>query len=354
MGTNNVLITPLLEQEAVELSDGTNKGMYRKQILPRGKFNYKGELIDFDAIGKAAKHAFDNKALDQVAFQLADEKNRHNFDPEKYRGELADVELTDEGTFGVFDFSKFPDMQERIEKNKKFGVSARIERGYDSNGKKFSYAFSHVLGTLNPRVKGMKPWEAISLSNVSEDSEIVDLTDIELSEKDGDNVGTDGLKPDEIEAFRKFMADQQAIQNQLQNVSLSNEDDDDTVSPATQQAIQLAQDAAESAIQLARESQIELAQTRWSNTYATLVREGIPPKILDLAAPMMSLPDSDVEAIQLSDNDSVEPKAVVLSMLNEMKGIIDLSEAKGHEISGSQEDDPGYKNFRDQFFADQF
>lgn len=349
-----VTLTPLVENSAVELSSGSGK--WRKQILPAGKFNYKGQVLDFAEIGKVAKQSFDDKALDQVAFQLADAGNNHNFDPEKYRGELESVEVTNEGTFGVFDFSKYPDIQDMLKKNPKFGVSARIERDVErGDGKKFSYAFSHVLGTLNPRVTGMKPWEAVSLSNVDENEEVIDLVASE-EEKSVTDTKTVMLSADEVAEFRNFVAEQKKIEAALK---LSNPDKGDDKSTEIDSAIKLANERVDSALKLAREGQIELAQTRWEKNHDALLRDGVPPAILDKAAVLMSLPASDVAVIELSVNgktEAVAPQAVVLSILEEVKGLIDLSSENGHQLGkqAEEEEDPGYDKFRDEFFADQF
>lgn len=351
----NAILSPLLEHESIELSE--KPGLWKKQILPAGKFNYKGETIDFDEIGREAKSAFDAKALDQVAFQLADSGNNHNFDPRNYRGELVDVDYQPgKGTFGVYDFSKFPDVQDLLTKNPKFGVSAQIERNLErGDGKKFKYAFSHVLGTLNPRVTGMKPWERVQLSNDANWDEVLDLsatevksavTDTKKEEKE-----TYSLSKEEYEKFQTFLKTLDEVEES--EIGLSNGEDGEE----QDEAITLANQRAEDALKLARQSEIKLAKSEWNSKSAELVRDGVPPKMLELAQPLMERPDSDVKSIQLSNSESLDPKSIVLSVLEEAKGTIDLSAAKGHEYNGSEdgeENDPAWKAFRDQFFADQF
>lgn len=347
------ILSPLVEMEAVKLSkDG--KVLYRKQILPRGKFDYKGETIDFDRIGQDVKKAFDSGAMDQVPFQLADAGNNHNFDPKNYRGEVVNVELTDEGVFGTFDFSKFSDMQDMVEKNPKFGVSAQIDRSDKEN----PHVFGHILGTLNPRVKGMKPWEKVSLSAESDLTDAVDLVGVELSnaKEDGDvtkpveTPETVTLSKGDYDRVMKIVEAQEKFEKDL---NLSKETETEEVNPA----IKLANEQAESALKLARESQVELAKARWDRNHDALVAAGVPPVMLSKAALLMSAPASDIKTIELSNGDKTEtvsPQAVVLSLLEEMKGLVNLSKDEGHEFNGEGEEDPGYEAFRDDFFANQF
>lgn len=348
MNMSNVTLTPLVEQDAVKLSEN-GKTLWKKQVLPTGKFNYKGEVIDFDLIGKSAKDAFEKKAMDQVAFQLADSGNNHNFDPKNYRGEVTNVEyIPGQGTFTTLDLSKFPDVADLVEKNPKFGVSAQIER----DNKDHPFVFSHILGTLNPKVKGMKPWEKLELSEATDN--VLDLTDIELS-KGGENVTdtkttvTDGLKPEEIAAFRDFMANQKVIDDAIKNVNLSNGDDD---SEGDSEAIKLANERIDNALRLAHESQIELAETKWEKLTGDLTRDGVPPVVLSNAAPLMKLPK--MSPIKLSNGkDEVDPQAIMLSVLESLKGTIDLSADQGHQYNESEED-KGYESFRDDFMRDNF
>lgn len=346
------ILSPLVEQKAVELSDGPS--LYRKQILPKGKFSYKGEVIDFDQIGKDAKAAFDAGALDQVAFQLADSGNNHNFDPKNYRGDVKGLELTDDGVYAIMDFSHFPDMQKLVTANPKFGVSARIERDLKrGDGKEFRHAFSHILGTLNPRVTGMKPWEKVELSNVDETEEVIDLVATEGNgavtkpdEKEKEGITLSKEEYDKFSAFMKSL-------DEADEVDLSKDGEEEVENPA----IKLANERADSALKLARESQVKLAASEWKVTRAEFISAGVPPVMLSKADALMARPDSDVKHIELSATESLDPKAIVLSVLEEAKGIVDLSKPEGHEYNGSEstdEDDPAFKAFRDDFFADQF
>lgn len=342
------IISPLVERDTIKLSQG--EGLYRKQILPRGTFNYEGEVVDFDAIAKDAKEAFEAGALDQVAFQLADGGNRHNFDPKNYRGEIKSIELADDGVYATIDFSHYPDMKDLVTKNPKFGVSAQIERNVKrGDGKEFRHAFSHVLGTLNPRVTGMKPWEAITLSKT--DDEVIDLTDMEVTSAVTKPKETEGitLSKEEYEKFTAFLTSL----DEAEEITLSKTEDKEEENPA----IKLANERADNALKLARGNEIKLAKSEWRGARAELISAGVPPVMLSKADALMERPDSDVKPIQLSNTESLDPKAIVLAVLEEAKGIVDLSKPEGHGFNGSEssdEDDPAFKAFRDDFFADQF
>lgn len=348
-----VTLTPILEQDAVELSES---GKWRKQILPTGKFNYKGKILDFDEIGPEAVKSFSNNAANQVAFQLADAGNNHNFDPKNYRGELINVEYkAGEGTYGTFDLSQYPDVQELIKKNPKFGVSARIEQDREGgDGQKFKYAFSHVLGTLDPKVVGMKPWESVNLSNVDDpDEEVIDLSTEEgeqVTKIDEKNV----ITPEDLTLLREWKKEQEEMKQFAASLSNGNKDEKDKPS----EALLLAQADAKNAIELARESQREAASERWERKSFELANAGVPPALLELAKPVMSAAKFDVQSIELSNGDKLNPQETMLKMIESMKGTVDLSASKGHEFSGeangSGADDQEYGAFRDKFFNGQW
>lgn len=353
-----VTLTPIVDADAVELSAGSGK--WRKQILPKGKFTYQGKTLNFDEIAPKVKQAFDAKALDQVAFQFADAGNNHNFDPKNYGGELVGVELTNDGLYGTFDFTKNPETAAFVAKNPKFGVSARIEQSLErGDGKKFEYAFSHVLGTLNPKVTGMKPWEKVELSNVDDsDSDVVDFTNAE-GEKvpDTKTPNTDvTLSAEDLALLKEWKTEQEQIK--LFAAQLSNGTGGSEGGSETNTALELAQQTAKEAIELARTSQREAATERWERKASELVNAGVPPVVLDLAKDVMSAAKFDVGAIELSNGDKVNPQEVMLKMMDALKGTVDLSESKGHQFTGEESgtgaDDAEFEAYRKQFFADQF
>ena len=155
------------------------RNLFRKQLLPVARIDYKGRTIDFtrDYLAGLVK-AFNDRAYDQVAFQLADAQNTHTEDPERFRGEIAALELTDDGLDVIV--AATDDGAKVLRDNPRLGVSAKIVEDYGrADGKFFTRALKHVLGTLDPRMTGMAPWEAVDAAN--DEGDVVDLTALEYA-----------------------------------------------------------------------------------------------------------------------------------------------------------------------------
>lgn len=167
-----LVLTPFTDAEAVELGNR----LWRRQILPVGDINYKGRVLKFtkDYLAKLAR-SFKDGAYPQVPFQLADTENRHTNDPERYRGEIKDMEVRDDGLWVTTEVSERGDAL--LRENPKLGVSARIVEDYDrADGKFFPAAVQHVLGTLDPRISWMGgKWEAIEAAS-PEPAAVLDLS----------------------------------------------------------------------------------------------------------------------------------------------------------------------------------
>jgi hypothetical protein len=149
--------------------------LWRKQILPVGEINYKGRRIAFTAEYLAGLvKAFNGKAYDAVPLQFADEDNKHTEKPEHRRGTVRALELTPDGLDAIVSVS--PKAAEYLAEYPDLGISAKIVEDYDrADGKFFSHALKHVLGTLDPRLTGMRPWQVIEAANDG-DGEVLDLT----------------------------------------------------------------------------------------------------------------------------------------------------------------------------------
>jgi hypothetical protein len=174
-------ILPDVPREALQLpfsrEDASQVGrkVFRKQVLPLGKIEHKDGTLDVtpEYVADLAK-SFNGGAFDQVAFLLADGDNKHHMDPEKYRGEVKGLEATDKGLEALVELTD--EGAKVVHDNPGLGVSARIVKGA-KDGKD---AIQHVLGTLDPRAKGMGPWEQVNLSD--DDTEVTDLTDATFAE----------------------------------------------------------------------------------------------------------------------------------------------------------------------------
>jgi hypothetical protein len=165
------LLTPMERGKARP----SGASLWRKQLLPVGRINYKGRVIDFtrEYLAGLVK-AFTDRAYDAVPLQFADEENRHTEKVEHRRGTVRGLELTDDGLDvivsagpqGAAYLAEYPDL----------GISAKIVEDYErADGKFFPAALKHVLGTLDPRITGMRPWQEIAAAN-DDGGEVLDLT----------------------------------------------------------------------------------------------------------------------------------------------------------------------------------
>lgn len=370
--------TPYSRRKAINLSNLT----YRKQILPLGSITYEGRRIDFDrAYLTDLAASFNDGAYDAVPFVLAHpQTNAHNVDPERVRGEVIRMEVTDQGLDGII---RFPDEQSArvVSKNPKLGVSARIVQGLSRvDGKKFGKAIHHVLGTLDPRVTGLAPWTEISLAGYADPDEVLDLTshtyegDSEMGKKAGKGSGAE-QGADLIEDIDLSSLSDEEFQDMLDlaltDEDLDDEDDEDEdgevveVVDADADAFQQADDEGEEdedeeAVvepepvqtslsnvhrrRAARVDQIDdieamridLAARNWAVERREFLRDGVPPALLDLAAPLLSSPDEQV--LDLSNSDTpVNASAIVRGVLDEIRGMIDFKPQMGGvvDLSGS-------------------
>jgi hypothetical protein len=165
------VLTPFTADDAVELGNRA----WRKKLLPVGEVEYKGRMLHFtrDYLGRLVQ-AFNSRAYDQVPFQLADAANTHTNDPERTRGEITAMELGDDGLYVTAVVT--PDGEKVLQANPKLGVSARIVEDYArSDGRHFAQAVQHVLGTLDPRIPGLGPWQAIEAASPAPDT-VIDLS----------------------------------------------------------------------------------------------------------------------------------------------------------------------------------
>jgi hypothetical protein len=180
------VLTPFSTAGAVELGNR----VWRKKVLPVGDVEYKGRTLHFnrDYLGKLVT-AFQNRAYDQVPFQLADAQNTHTNDPERTRGEIESMELGDDGLYITARLT--PEGEAVLSANPKLGVSARIVEGYDrSDGRHFPAAVQHVLGTLDPRIPGLGAWTAIEAASPQPD-QVIDLSGFSFSGGETDGSLTD-------------------------------------------------------------------------------------------------------------------------------------------------------------------
>jgi hypothetical protein len=353
------LLTPHVKGKA----DQVGKRLFRKQILPIGEIEYEGRTLSFtrDYLNDLAK-SFNASAFDQVPFLLANERNEHHSDPEKYRGETVGVEVGDDGLYGLIQLSE--EGAKVVEENPKLGVSARIIRGIQ-NGKD---ALQHVLGTLDPKVTGMKPWEAVSLSK-HQDAEVVDLTSLQfteagdpesdsssrtvsdkLSDADRDTLVTlakkEGAKDALIDAGISDEEVKEVVEGLIASAREEETSDDKqpvaALSKEQSEAIELAEKRANEADRRVRNVEAELAEAKFQREREKLIAAGVPPADIDLAEPVLK---GGSGVIELSNGTKVDAHSVVSKLLDQRKGTIDFS-VIGVGAGNSEDDrDPAVKDW---------
>jgi hypothetical protein len=379
----NAVLLPYRETTAVELANNR----WRKQLLPIGEIEYKGRTLKFTR-GYLANlvRSFKEKAFDQVPFQFAGADNKHTDDPDRFRGEIADVELDNDGLYLILEPTE--DGAKALKDNPKLGVSARIYENYErSDGKTWRAALQHVLGTLNPHVSGMKPWEAVaSLSGELDVDSTLDLTAATITEqgKEEDNGmalsdtdktalaallkkvrdGGSKISDDDINSLiddangdddEEELSDDELdklIKDAEADLEGDEEDDnaDEELEPASlsgdgTDALELTNDALrEHAIELARVSG-ELDKSAYLRERDAFVHDyGFPPKLIDLARPLLY---GHGHTVELSNGDEIDAGAVMRRFIRgvgKQLKMLDLSDALGNGMEPDDKDETERKN----------
>jgi hypothetical protein len=374
------LLTPVTSGKAQRVG----ASMWRRQLLPIGDITYEGRKISFtrDYLTRLVQ-AFRDKAYDAVPFQFADHDNKHTNKVEQRRGTVRDLELTDDGLDVIVEAGKtagdylgeYPDL----------GISASIVEAHErADGKFFPVALRHVLGTLDPRLVGMRQWQPVTAALASDmwhgmdfsgdAGDVLDLTSAEYA-KPGAKPADAPPQPPEPppadpaappapateESPMAFTAEQEARLAKLLDLpdekfdalladpepvaeltdaelrALFDETDDEdgtegepdkdakpegelatagaALSAEAQAAIDLANSRAE-------EQGIELARITAALDTATYERErdafarlhGIPPRITDLARPLL---EGSGRVVELSGGKTADAGAIIRKVLTE-------------------------------------
>lgn len=362
-----VVFSPFRTQPAVEL--GNSK--WRKQLLPIGDFDYKGRTLSFtkDYLLDLAK-SFKDKAFGQVPFQLADADNKHTNDPERTRGFVDSVEVGDDGLYLTVDLTE--DGEKVLKANPNLGVSARIYENYErSDGRRWTAALQHVLGTLDPHIPGMKSWEQVAALSNAADAAVLDLTDMHFDEEGGgeqpvaltakekktlkgllgklgdgnaeltdedlealleDEGGADGTETeggdgndDELtdEELNELIAEAEAEEaGSTAPIAASNSGDAQVIDLASNPAF------VESQIELARVT-AKLNEQTFRNEKDKFVHAGLPPKVVELARPLL---EGEAHIVELAGGDQIDAGSVMRRVLIELTRqikILDLSDIMG-------------------------
>lgn len=334
------------------------EGLWRKQILPFGSILHKnGTMVVDEAYCKPILEAFRAGAFSQIPLQLADSDNKHTDDPERFRGEIKGLELTPSGLEAII--STTARGTEIVRENPKLGVSVRVLDGYTGHdGRAFKRVLHHVLATLSPRVNGMGNWSAIGEFADLDIANTVDLTDTlpvlnGVDEPDGgETVPTDtelsaatieetvveveDVDQDEVDRLAEEALAEYA-ETQLEQARADQAAGDGT-GDGKELAIDTTQYASSTELAELRRENNNIRQTlateRGEREAEGYMRDGVPPAIVQLALPLLTLPS--VAVVELSDGTEVSPVGVVRAMLNECKGMVELGIARGHETGKTQ------------------
>lgn len=370
-----VLLAPVTGAPARPLGGRT----FRKQILKAGQLDYPTKdgrtrrLVFDQAYFTDLATAFRDGAYDAVKAIMAPDSNAHTMDPERMRGDVVDLVPSEDGSGLDAIMTLSEETARLVEQHPDLGVSARITEGRTrGDGKAWPRAIQHVLLTLDPRVTGLKPWKSVDLSHDGHDvvdlssavletgrgQDVAELSDSDIerivsrlsermngasgeeqdAEPDGDEVWQNWLADDDVEEFFAEEADDDGDGGYADadlvgaGADLSTFDDDPRfVDLATTNAALSGEVA---------QMRAELSAARWQTEREQLLHQGVPPAMLDLAAPVLEA-DHAGTVIDLSNgSDTIDAADVVRGLLREAAGIVDLSTEVGHgqSVSGDTSD----------------
>lgn len=348
-----VLLTPLTATETtVDLSADPGGLTFRKKILPVGTISYP----DPGAPGGQRKLSFDRSYHDELirnfkagaiecpTVQLADERNSHNMDLTRTAGEVTDLSPErpgDQDGPGLYATirARNEDHARLLHEMPRLGVSAQIKERFGRvDGQKFRAALRHILVTADPRVVGLGPWRAVSLSTSDDDGPVIDLSsgDYEEMEMGNQGIPTDdgvlSLSDDEIEAALEEAADA------LEVLDYAPDHDDDggyadggvQLSEVSGTLRSFASGLEERDVTI-RGMQARLADSDWRAERLELSNAGVPKPLLDEAEKVLRYPGESV--VSLADEDGREfthdARTTIRRMLELARGTIDLSDVPG-------------------------
>jgi hypothetical protein len=332
---------------------------WRKKLLPVGQISYKGRTLQFTpGYLNGLVQAFNERAYDQVPFQLAGDENKHTNDVERFGGQITGMDLQPDGLY--IDVAPTERGKAVLTANPGCGVSARIVEAYDrSDGKFFPKAIQHVLATLDPRIPGLGTWQAVETSNVADVT--YDLSDgsytgevegamAELTQEQQDRLQQLlALPPDKIAQLvaqlpedltagdvGQLNGEQPGGEPELSDeeldaiidealdleakglLDLEEEEQPEPVASGLSNEQQLAVELAQATgDENARQLGIITAQLdheRWEGERRKLTASGVPPFIADLAQPLL---EGAGHTVDLANGSSVDAGQIMRRVLTE-------------------------------------
>lgn len=166
-----------LESVSLELARKSQGRLFEKHILSKGTLIHPktGQKINVDdAFMGGMIRNFRENVCDIVQVPLANEKNEHDENADRNKGEVIDVRARDGKLYAVIDAREDPDKFGKTY----LGASAFLSTNYvDSRtGKLAGPTLLHVAVTNRPYVVGLEPYKEIAALSAAEDGEVVVLT----------------------------------------------------------------------------------------------------------------------------------------------------------------------------------
>lgn len=361
-------ITPNIANPTIDLAAEDGKLAFWKQILPLKSIDYTAKDGSRQKIDFTKEYLTDlasNKAVDKIGFLLADKDNAHTMDPERWRGDVTAMEVREDGLYGKIVFPS-AEAAKAVLENPELGVSARIREGVQrSDGSTVNRGIIHVLGTLDPQVSGMSPWQTADLSIEGDYLDLSDKEYSDMADKPSEKALADYTEADidkmTDEELDKFLAEfvpefdayngdeptDEADEDESED-DHEDEDEDDKalvgagadMSAKVSQDIELANQQVASANARASEALRRVAEAEWREERGTYLSDGVPPHALDLAAPVLNRADDMVIDLSNADEADVNVSQVVRGLLDALKGTVDLSNEAGHNGTFTNGEDP--------------
>lgn len=380
MKQTRTIITPALTTDLASTGEPLT---YWKQILPEGEIHYDGRKISFDRpYLQDLIASFNDGEVEQTMFQLANPLNGHgrDFDPERQRAVAKELRLANEGEQpGLYAKLQFFNKRaaKAVRENPGLGVSSRVRENFVNTrtGKVVKRALVHILGTIDPRVTGMAPWQPVDLSSYESGvvvdlshseyqgvkmankkaktadlsaatldldapltaEQIAELTDEEIQELlakydtigDADlDSGTD--EDDEDDEDDDEDSDDESDDGADDDETSTEPDGDTNLSREAQRQIDLANATAREANARANAALQRAADADWQRERADLASDGVPPVLLDLAAPILNRPDSFEVDLSHEGGSTLNVGEIIRKMLAETRGTVDMSNESGH------------------------
>lgn len=363
----SVILTPMEFTSTEQLS----RQLFRKRVLPVDSIDYDGRKIDFtSAYMNTIVTAFNDGAFDNVPLQFADKNNSHTNEPEQYRGDVVGMSVEDDGLYVTV--AATARGAKVLEENPKLGISARIINDYDrSDGKHYTAAVQHVLATHDPRITGLGPWSKVENYSNDNSAAILDLTGIEFpskkkkTKKEKSVPDKDKLSNDELAQLRALLnelnseeasddapenVDDELTPEELEALIAVLDADDEEAEPAAVEAeaepelVEASNDTANKALELANEQATELSRvreeldtTKWENEREILMRKnGIPPKIVDLAAPLLK---GSGHVLEFANGEKVDAGDIMRNVFTEVGKLVKILDL-GNELGNSEGFEP--------------